>query len=231
MKHLKKFNESKSTEMKLEDYFVEFTDNGFTIDIELSSVKLKYVGKYDFDEVFEMYNDVIMKLKTFKGITKTNFSYKESMTDVMIEVKNKINEGDIIEITLSDNKIKLKPHAYQLYGIERPQQSYHTNKEGEVVPLGEPIPAYISCIILFCKDEENRNYNITWENSVGSSFYQKLSKESIRVKVANKNIKIDLENTTKVVEIINKNEITPRYGSGVMLDTFSNTITPELLVK
>jgi len=227
MKHLKKFNESKSTEMKLEDYFVEFTDNGFTIDIELNSVKLKYVGKYDFDEVFEMYNDVIMKLKTFKGITKTNFSYKESMTDVMIEVKNKITEGDIIEITLRDNKIKLRPHAYSIYGNPNPQQSYYTDKAGKVVPLSKPRPAYVSCIILFCKDEDNRNYNITWENAYGG----KITKEDIKVKVANKSIKIDLENTTKVIEIINKNEITPRSGAEVMLDTFGNTITPDLLVK
>ena len=66
MKHLKKYNESssKSTEMKLEDYFVEFIDNGFTIDIKLNAVTLKYIGKYDFEEVLEMYNDVIIKLLT-----------------------------------------------------------------------------------------------------------------------------------------------------------------------
>ena len=41
MKHLKKFNESKS-EMQLEDYFVEFVDEGFTIERELNQFKLKY---------------------------------------------------------------------------------------------------------------------------------------------------------------------------------------------
>jgi hypothetical protein len=37
MKHLKKFNESESTkyEMELKDYFYDFSDNGFTIDIEM----------------------------------------------------------------------------------------------------------------------------------------------------------------------------------------------------
>ena len=57
MKHLKKFNESSSTrnEMKLEDYFVEFLDNGFTIDRELNQFKLKYTGEYDFNQTLEMF--------------------------------------------------------------------------------------------------------------------------------------------------------------------------------
>ena len=38
MKHLKKFNESKS-EMPLEDYFIEFVDEGFTIERRLNEFK------------------------------------------------------------------------------------------------------------------------------------------------------------------------------------------------
>jgi hypothetical protein len=230
MKHLKKYNESssKSTEMKLEDYFVEFIDNGFTIDIKLNAVTLKYIGKYDFEEVLEMYNDVIIKLLTFKGITKTNFTYKESMTDIIIEVKNKITEGDVIEITFRGDKLKLKPHAYSIYGNPNPQQSYYTPPNAtRTEPLGEPRPAYVNCIILYCKDEDNKNHNITWEDKFGGA----LSKEDIKVKVHNVNVNIDLENATKVIEIIEKNEITPRGGAEAMLDTFSNTITAELLVK
>jgi hypothetical protein len=49
MKHLKKFNESESTkyEMELKDYFYDFSDNGFTIDIEDNVIKGKYKGNID----------------------------------------------------------------------------------------------------------------------------------------------------------------------------------------
>ena len=43
MKHLKKFNESSS--MELEDYFVEFTDEGFSIERKLNEFTLKYTGE------------------------------------------------------------------------------------------------------------------------------------------------------------------------------------------
>ena len=111
--------------------------------------------------------------------------------------------------------------------MPEPQQSHHTNDEGRVVPFGEIRPAYISAIILFCKDENNRNYNITWENRFGNT----LSKEDIKVKVQNANINIDLESCKKVIETIKKNEITPRSGGERMLDVFTETITPELLTK
>lgn len=227
MKHLKKFNENKS-EMQLEDYFVEFVDEGFTIERELNQFKLKYTGEYDFNQTLEMYNDVITKLQAYgKDITKTDFSYRKSVTNILIEVKNTIKLGDEIEITLRGEKIKLIPHAYSIYGMPMSQQSHHTNDEGYVVPFGEIRPAYINAIILFCKDENNRNYNITWENRFGNP----LSKEDIRAKVQNANINIDLESCKKVIETIKKNEITPRTGAERMLDVFTETITPELLTK
>lgn len=227
MKHLKKFNESKS-EMQLEDYFVEFVDEGFTIERELNQFKLKYTGEYDFSQTLEMYNDVISKLQAYgKDITKTDFSYRKSVTNVLIEVKNTAKLGDAIEITLRGEKIKLIPHAYSIYGMPMSQQSHHTNDEGRVVPFGEIRPAYINAIILFCKDENNRNYNITWENRYGNP----LSKEDIRAKVQNANINIDLESCKKVIETIKNNEITPRTGAERMLDVFNNTITPELLTR
>jgi isopropylmalate/homocitrate/citramalate synthase len=227
MKHLKKFNESKS-EMQLEDYFVEFVDEGFTIERELNQFKLKYTGEYDFSQTLEMYNDVISKLQAYgKDITKTDFSYRKSVTNVLIEVKNTAKLGDEIEITLRGEKIKLIPHAYSIYGMPISQQSHHTNDEGRVVPFGKIRPAYVNAIILFCKDENNRNYNITWENRFGNT----LSKEDIKAKVQNANIGIDLESCKKVIETIKKNEITPRNGGERMLDVFTNTITPELLTR
>lgn len=117
MKHLKKFNGSKS-EMQLEDYFVEFVDEGFTIERKLNEFKLKYTGEYDFSQTLEMYNDVISKLQAYgKDITKTDLSYRKSVTNVLIEVKNIAKLGDEIEITLRGEKIKLIPHAYSIYSI------------------------------------------------------------------------------------------------------------------
>lgn len=233
MKHLKKFNESKS-EMQLEDYFVEFVDEGFTIERKLNEFKLKYTGEYDFSQTLEMYNDVISKLQAYgKDITKTDFSYRKSVTNVLIEVKNTAKLGDEIEITLRGEKIKLIPHAYSIYGMPMSQQSHHTNDEGYVVPNGKPRPAYISSIVLFCKDENNRNYNITWENKYGrDGALGKLGRlKEVTVKVQNVNINIDLESCKKVIETIKKNEITPRSGGERMLDVFTETITPELLTK
>ena len=227
MKHLKKFNENKS-EMQLEDYFVEFVDEGFTIERELNQFKLKYTGEYDFNQTLEMYNDVITKLQAYgKDITKTDLSYRKSVTNILIEVKNTIKPNDAIEITLRGEKLKLIPHAYAVYGMLMSQQSHHTNDEGRVVPFGKPRPPYVNTIILFCKDENNRNYNITWENRYGNE----LSKEDIRAKVQNTNINIDLENASKVIETIKKNEIEARYGTEIMLDVFTKTITPELLTR
>jgi hypothetical protein len=227
MKHLKKFNENKSG-MQLEDYFVEFIDEGFVIERELNQFKLKYTGEYDFTQTLEMYNDVITKLQAYgKDITKTDLSYRKNVTNILIEVKNTIKPGDDIEITLRGEKLKLIPHAYSIYGDPNIQQSHHTNAAGKVVPLGKPRPAYVSAIILFCKDEDNKNHNITWENKYGGP----INKEDIKAKVHNININIDLENTKKVIEIIKKNDIVARSGGEIMLPTFSETITPELLTK
>jgi hypothetical protein len=212
MRHLKKFNESKS-EMQLEDYFVEFVDEGFTIERELNQFKLKYTGEYDFSQTLEMYNDVITKLQAYgKDITKTDLSYRKSVTNVLIEVKNTVKLGDEIEITLRGEKIKLIPHAYSIYGDTGQRGHFH---------------AKVNTIILFCKDENNKNYNITWADRYGNA----LSKEDIRVKVQNTNINIDLENSKKVIETIKKNDIEARYGTEIMLDVFTKTITPELLTR
>ena len=223
MKHLKKFNENKS-DMKLEDYFVEFLDEGFTIDRKLNEFKLKYTGDIDFNHLFEMYNDVITKLQTYgRDITKTEFSYRKSVVNIIIEIKNIIKLGEEIEITFRGEKIKLIPHSYSIYGNPN------------------IIDKFISSIILFCKDENNQNYNINWD---GGIFFNKITKSNVRAKVRNINIKIDIENTKKVFDIIKNNKIEVRetipanpatpMGNGaqeVLLDIFSKEITPELLVK
>lgn len=89
------------------------------------------------------------------------------------------------------------------------------------------MPGHVYSIILYCKDEDNKNHNITWENKFGGT----LSKEDIKVKVHNININIDLENSSKVIETIKKNEIDARFGTERMLDVFTEIITPELLTR
>jgi len=216
MKHLKKFNESSS--MELEDYFVEFTDEGFSIERKLNEFTLKYTGEFDFNKTLEMYNDVITKLQAYgKDITKTDLSYKKFNTKIIIEVKNVIKTGDEIEITLRGEKLRLYPHAFQLYGNYNPSFTYRQT--------------FISSIILFCKDENNSNYNITWEGKPDRNGFNYKQLNDIRVKVQNTNISIDLENTTKVFNIIKDEKITARGGSERMIDVFSKTITPELLTK
>ena len=140
------------------------------------------------------------------------------MTNILIEVKNTNKTVDSIEITLRGEKLKLIPHAYSIYGNPEPVS-------GQRFRAGEN--AYVNCIILFCKDEDNKNHNITWENRYGG----KLSKEDIKVKVHNTNISIDLENAKKVIETIKKNKIEARYGGELMHPVFIETITPELLVR
>jgi len=218
MKHLKKFNENKS-EMALEDYFVEFVDEGFTIERKLNEFKLKYNGEIDFNHLLEMYNDVITKLQAYdKDITKTEFSYKKFVTNILIEVKNIIKEGVEIEIELRGEKLKLIPHAYTLYGNSTTSWTYPD--------------LFISCIILFCKDENNQNYNIQWDGGIN---YNKITEYNVRAKVRNVNIRIDLESTKKVFDIIKNNKIESRntddQHSIILLDTFSKVITPELLTK
>jgi hypothetical protein len=55
-------------------------------------------------------------------------------------------------------------------------------------------------IVLFCKDENNRSYNITWatKQSVNGTGPSYLEKGYTVVKIANSNVKIDLENATKI---------------------------------
>jgi hypothetical protein len=163
-----------------------------------------------------MYNDVISKLQAYgKDITKTDLSYRKSVTNVLIEVKNNIKEGVEIEIELRGEKLKLIPHAYTLYGTSWTYPDL-----------------FISCIILFCKDENNQNYNIQWDGGIN---YYKITEYNVRAKVRNVNIRIDLESTKKVFDIIKNNKIESRntddQHSIILLDTFSKVITPELLTR
>ena len=225
MKHLKKFNESESTKYKMElkDYFYDFSDNGFTIVVDDNMVTGKYTGEYDFDEVFEMYQDAITKLKIyFAGITRTSFDYKRSVVNFKIEVKNNILDVDSIEVVTTAStlrgKLNLKPSRYSISLLD-------VNRVREIV--------------LFCKDENNRSYNITWvtKQSLNGTGPNYLEKGYTVVKIANSNVKIDLENATKIYDMISKNVIPffmPYVGSLEYTENCKNAFLktePELLEK
>jgi hypothetical protein len=108
MKHLKKFNESESTKYKMElkDYFYDFSDNGFTIDIEDNVIKGKYKGNIDSVDILDTFLEVVTKLKHYYGIAKTSFYNTKTTTSFTIEVQHKPNENSI-EVTLSASNTKL----------------------------------------------------------------------------------------------------------------------------
>lgn len=235
MKHLRKFNEAEEPvkyEMTLKDYFYDFSDNGFTIDIKDNMVTGKYVGEYDFEAVFEMYQDAITKLTHYFGaITKTSFDYKKTVVNFTIQVKNKINDVNSIEVETKNGKLILKPNRYSIYLTNR------------------AINPGIKELILFCKDETNRSYNISWKpehfiNGKGPN-YLTLGRTAlvphvpvIIVRVGSSNVKIDLENATKIYNMISNNIIPLWYHdtySQSYIDnaktSFSLYISPELLTK
>ncbi len=238
MKHLRKFNESeepKKYEMTLKDYFYDFSDNGFTIAIKDNMATGKYVGEYDFEAVFDMYQDAITKLTHYFGsITRTSFDYKKSVVNFTIQVKNKINDVDSIEIETKNGKLILKPSRYSVYLTNR------------------SINPGITELILFCKDETNRSYNISWKpehfiNGKGPNYLtlDPLSKPLaprvpvIIVRVGSSNVKIDLENATKIYNMISNNIIPIWYNPILnytdnyitMAKNAISEITPEVLTK
>jgi hypothetical protein len=139
MKYLKKFNESESTkyEMELKDYFYDFTDNGFVVDIKGNVVTGKCNKSIDPIEYAEIYVDTLIKLKHYFGIVKTLFSNSLTSTSFFIEVKNKIDDDTSIEVfTRSSNtKIKVAVISYSIYNNQ---------------------------LYLRCKDINNKIYSIKW---------------------------------------------------------------------
>jgi hypothetical protein len=139
MKHLKKFNESDSTkyEMELKDYLYDFSENGFTIDIEDNVIKGKYKGDIDSVDILDTFLEVVTKLKHYFGIAKTAFYNTKTTTSFTIEVQHKPNENSI-EATLSASNTKLILNVV----------NYNYS------------PGYLT---LYCKDIlNNRDINLTW---------------------------------------------------------------------
>ena len=202
MKHLRKFNESETPkyEMELKDYFYDFTDNGFIVDIEGNVIKGKYTGNYDFTDSIEMFLDTSTKLKHYFGITKTSFNNSMTSTSFVIEISNKMDDINSIEVTQkkSGKKLKIKIQGYMSYW-DRHIQLYGT-------------------------DINNKSYNLQWYSGDKKNYID----ENASFKVNGVNCLIDLENATKVYNIMLNNT---DYINGTTLLCFKKLIKPELLVR
>lgn len=79
MRYIKAFLESDSDKsndsVNIEDYFIDLTDSGFIMSKDLNNYKFKYKGTYNVDDVLLSYQDVLDKLRHFKGVTKSSFSF------------------------------------------------------------------------------------------------------------------------------------------------------------
>lgn len=203
MKHLRKFNEAETPkyEMELKDYFYDFTDNGFVVDIEGNVIKGKYTGNYDFTDSVEMFLDTATKLKHYFGISKTSFANSMTATSFLIEVNNKMDDINSIEVTLKKSGTRLELKIYDMYIT-------NNNK------------AKICSILLYGMDVNNKSYSIRWY----SGDYNIEIDERCSFKVNGVNSLIDLKNVNKVYDLILSNNI-----SKVRMDV--SKIDPNILVK
>ena len=88
---IRRFNESKEEEF--EEYFIDFIDYGFSYENTGNKFILKLNIRNlqpDFNEIYGMYDMVINRLQETKGISKTVFEFKETVINVMVEIKNEL---------------------------------------------------------------------------------------------------------------------------------------------
>lgn len=198
---IRRFNESKEEEF--DEYFIDFIDYGFSYENTGNKFILKLNIRNlqpDFNEIYGMYDMVINRLQETKGISKTVFEFKETVINVMVEIKNEL-VGNTIEVIYKGKNLKLEPTEVRFF----------TSKD-DLYYIG-----------LECYDMDNKKYNITW--SVKYGHIHQLRKDNSIIRIGGNNIQIDIENATKIYNII-KDEKVP---SDRYLSVFINRITPEIL--
>jgi hypothetical protein len=84
--------------MELKDYFYDFSDNGFTIDIEDNVIKGKYKGNIDSVDILDTFLEVVTKLKHYYGIAKLFYNTK------------KLQHHSLLKYSISLMKIQLRLH-------------------------------------------------------------------------------------------------------------------------
>lgn len=197
---IRRFNESKEEEF--DEYFIDFIDYGFSYENTGNKFILKLNIRNlqpDFNEIYGMYDMVINRLQETKGISKTVFEFKETVINVMVEIKNEL-VGNTIEVIYKGKNLKLEPTKVIFF----------TSKD-DLYYIG-----------LECYDMNNKKYNIAWSVKYGHK--HQLRKNCI-IRIGGNNIQIDIENATKIYNII-KDEKVP---SDRYLSVFINRITPEIL--
>lgn len=202
---IRRFNESKED---VEDYFIDFIDYGFDYKNEDNKFILKLNIRNlqpDFNEIYGMYDMVINRLLATKGISKTVFEFKETVINVMVEIKDKFI-GDTIEVIYKDKKTTVKPKSARFY------TGYNDNQN------------FLYYIGLECSNEDNKTFIIAW--TVKNGHIHQLTNDNTIIRIGGSNIQIDIENATKIFNIIKDRKVQLSESD---LITFNSTITPEIL--
>lgn len=223
---IRRFNESKEEEF--EEYFIDFIDYGFSYENTGNKFILKLNIRNlqpDFNEIYGMYDMVINRLQETKGISKTVFEFKETVINVMVEIKNEM-DGNTIEVIYKGQELKLKPFGVSIY-------SYIDSV---------PNKKNIYSIALECYDINNVIKVITWSVKNGKHVTDQITKDNSLVRIGGNNIKIDIENATIIFNSIIDKSIVQRYlddDRGLRaqsrhkqgLEVFKEIMTPEILSK
>ncbi len=205
---IRRFNES--VEESFEEYFIDFIDYGFSYKQEENKfiLKLNIRNKdIDFNEIYGMYDMVINRLLMHKGIAKTVFDFKETVINVMVEIKDNFTEDKTIEVLYKGNILKLKPSNVIINSTHNALYSINLN----------------------CNDINNKEYDIQW--FVKDHKYEDLTKTNSSVKIGGQFIKIDIENATKIFNIIKNREVRFRFQTESIFPIFLSKITPEILSR
>jgi hypothetical protein len=217
---IRRFNESK--EEDLEEYFIDFIDYGFSYTNQLNKFFLKLNIKdkqVDFSEIYSMYDMVINRLLDTKGISKTVFEFKETVINVMIEIANKMTDEDtIIKVIFKGQELKLKPFGVRIYSYVSHSNNSSLASSGNIYS-----------ITLECYDINNIKKVITWNIKNGSHVTDQLTKENSVVRIGSNNIKIDIENSLIIYNIIKDGNLEQLFVNPEGLELFKILITPEIL--
>ena len=213
---IRRFNESKEEEF--EEYFIDFIDYGFSYENTGNKFILKLNIRNlqpDFNEIYGMYDMVINRLQETKGISKTVFEFKETVINVMVEIKNEL-VGNTIEVIYKGKNLKLEPFGVTIY-------SYIDSV---------PNKKNIYSITLECYDINNAKKLITWSVKNGEHVTDQITKDNSLVRIGGNNIKIDIENATIIFNsIIDKSIVQLYLDNDRGLGVFKEIMTPEILSK
>lgn len=92
-KHNKFIKESLDGEQFIKDIYLELQDLGFEFLISNQTVSGKLIGKYQFDEVIELYREFILRLESEFYIKQNDISFKENEVTLNLNLIENSLEG------------------------------------------------------------------------------------------------------------------------------------------